>query len=59
MSVRLLAGVAAAALLSACATMSDTAAAPATAEALPPIPVGTGIFAQPSTTDERIAHSQR
>lgn len=53
MPVRLLAGVAAAALLSACATMSDTAEAPATAPtsplALPPIPVGTGIFAQPST----------
>lgn len=49
MTVRLLAGVAAAALLSACTTMSDTAAAPATAQALPPIPVGTGIFAQPST----------
>jgi peptidyl-dipeptidase Dcp len=49
MSFRLLAGVAAAALMSACTTMSDTADTPATAQALPPIPVGSGIFAQPST----------
>ena len=49
MSARFLAGVAAAALLSACSTMSDAADAPATAQALPPIPQGTGIFAQPST----------
>lgn len=48
-SRRLLAGVAAAALLSACTTMSDSSDTPATAQALPPIPVGTGIFAQAST----------
>ncbi len=49
MQFRLLAGVAAAALLSACTTMSDAAEAPASAAALPPIPQGTGYFAQPST----------
>ena len=49
MTVRLLAGVAAAALLSACATMSDNSATASTTAALPPIPVGTGIFATEST----------
>jgi peptidyl-dipeptidase Dcp len=49
MHFRLLAGVAAATLLTACTTMSDSAEAPASAQALPPIPQGTGYFAQPST----------
>jgi peptidyl-dipeptidase Dcp len=49
MHFRLLAGVAAATLLTACTTMSDSAEGPASAQALPPIPQGTGYFAQPST----------
>ncbi|MES2699720.1 MAG: M3 family metallopeptidase, partial [Pseudomonadota bacterium] len=46
---RLLVGVAAAALLTACAASDNSAMTTAATTALPPIPVGTGIFAQPST----------
>ncbi|MEO5707534.1 MAG: M3 family metallopeptidase [Alteraurantiacibacter sp.] len=47
---RLLVGVAAAALLTACTASDNTAmTTAAAATALPPIPVGTGIFAAPST----------
>ncbi len=48
---RLLVGVAAAALLTACTTSDNPAMSTAStaAQALPPVPVGTGIFAQAST----------
>ena len=52
MKIRLLTGVAALSLLAACSTMGTVpmaTAATATAEALPPIPQATGIFAQAST----------
>jgi peptidyl-dipeptidase Dcp len=50
MEIRLFAGVAALSLLAACTTMENAPMSSATfAEALPPIPQATGIFAEPST----------